>query len=493
MRRSDSILRNSVFIFLAKVIDLLAAIAGFVLVARILGVTGLGRYSFVIAYVSVFGLVVNLGIDHIIIREIARERKRLPAIIGAAVRLKLILLSFAAPLLAGGLLIYSKDQEIGWSILLLFIAMCGLRELFTVVSQAVFLGCERLEYRTITTFVFQLMRTAGIAGVLLARHSLIPLFGSILVPLFGSIIIADIVQAFWTVSIVKRRFGKPDLKVDKSEVWEFFKQVLPIGLAYGFAMAFLQLDILLLTPIRGEDEAGLFSSAYKIVSTLILVVVPMIWVLLPHLTKTFHNSRLALKREGEFYLKFIAGVMFPASALIAVYSTWLVTTAFGSDFASAGLVLTIVAPTLALRGVSYLFDLSLTAARKQVIMAVGAGTAFTAKLILELILIPNHGYIGAAWSTLGAELIAFVVVYTLVRRYVVKYSLWGALFKPTAAIGVTLLLLWWLKDMPLLGIPAGAVLFIALMLAFGTFNGDEREKIVSLIARKTGIVLPLKH
>ena len=476
MRRSDSIFRNSAFIFIAKIIDLMAAIAGFVLVARILGVAGLGRYSFVIAYVSVFGLVVNLGIDHIIIREIARDRDRLPSIIGAAIRLKILLLVLSAPLLIGGLFLFRLDGELKLSILLLFIAMCGLRELFTVISQAVFLGCERLEHRTSTTFVFQLMRTAGIAGVLLAGYGL--------APLFASIIIADIVQAYWTASIVKRRFAKPFLAVSRGEVWYFFKQTLPIGVAYGFYIAFLQLDILLLTVMKGDEEAGLFSSAYKVVSTLILVVVPMIWVLLPHLTKTFQRSIEALKREGELYLKFIAGLMFPAAALIGVYSTWIVVTAFGAEFAAAGLALAIVAPTLALRGISYLFDLSLTAARKQIYMTIGAGTAFFAKLILELILIPKYGFIGASWGTLGAEIIAFAVVYALVRRQVVKYSLWRALWKPAAAVCVTLVFLWWLKDSPLAGIPAGLAIFIGLTLAFGTFDREEREKITSLIVRK---------
>ncbi|MBC8205279.1 MAG: oligosaccharide flippase family protein, partial [FCB group bacterium] len=161
MNRSDSIFRNTAFIFIAKIIDLAAALAGFILVARYLGVDGLGRYSFVMAFVSVFGLVVNLGIDHIIIRESASSRQRLPVIIGAAIKLKVYLLMIMAPLLMGGLALFGLDAELKAGILLFAAALIVFREMFTIPAQAVFLGCERLEYRTITTFAFPLLRTGG--------------------------------------------------------------------------------------------------------------------------------------------------------------------------------------------------------------------------------------------------------------------------------------------------------------------------------------------
>ncbi len=478
MKRADSIFRNAVFIFAAKIIDTIAAVAGFILVARFLGVSGLGRYSFVIAFVSVFGLVANLGLDHIIIRESARRRDELPQILGAAVRLKLYFLIAVTLLIAGGLFLFGFDLELKLAIVFLFAAQIVLRELFTIVSQAVFLGLERLEYRTITTLAFQLLRLAGITTVLVLGYGL--------APLFATVILADIVQAYWTVSIINRRFTRPDLRVTRREVSYLFRQALPIGLAYGFTTAFLQLDILLLKWLRSDYENGIFSSAYRIVSTLILVAVPMIWVLLPHLTRTFHQSREKLQSEGEFYLKFIAGAMTALALVIGVFAGWIVTFAFGGEYAPAGIALAIVAPTLILRGVGYLFDLTLTAAEKQAMVAVGAGTALTVKFALEMALIPRYGYVGAAWGTLGAELAALAVVYALVRRHAARYSLWRILKGPVSA-GVVVLAVSLLIDFPpLWGIPLLIVLYGGLAFLTGTFNREEREIINSLLKRKAG-------
>ena len=483
MKRSDSILRNAFFIFAAKFIDTAAAIAGFILVARMLGVTGLGRYAFVIAFVSIFGLVVNLGIDHIIIREAARRRERLPQIVGAAVLLKGCMLIIVTLLIIGGLFIFGFDLELKLAILFLFAAQLVLRELFTVISHAVFLALERLEYRMITTFAFQILRLAGMTVVLLLGYGL--------APLFAVVIIADIVQAYWTMSIMRRRLVKPDLRAGWDEVSYLFRQSLPIGLAFGFTTAFFQLDILLLKWLRSDYENGLFSSAYRIVSTLILVAVPMIWVLLPHLTRTFNESREKMRSEGEFYLKFISGAMLSLAVVMGFYGSSLVTFAFGGEYAPAGIVLSIAAPTLLIRGVGYFFDLSLTAAEKQTMVAVGAGTAFFSKLALELILIPQYGYLGAAWGTLGAEAAALAVVYVLVRRYAAQYSLYRVLKGPVLAGSAALLLLWGLKPSPLAGIPLGMAVFAVLTVLSGTFNRQEREIINSLLRRKMDSALRL--
>jgi len=481
MRRSDSIFINTVFILAAKIIDVFAAAAVAILVARMLGVAGSGRFWFVVAYVSVFGVIVNIGLDHIIIRESARRREELPQILGASIKLKTFLLIILAPLLFGGLFVLNLDSELQYAIILLFIAQNFLRELLTVISQAVFLGLEKLKYRTVTTLAFQLIRVAGITIVLI--------LGGGLVPLFASVIFADLIQGVWTIKLVHKHFAKPDFSVSTKEVWALFREALPIGLAFGLTTAFLWLDTLLLKTMRGDYENGLFANSYRIISTLILVVIPMIWVLLPHLTRTFHQSIESLKKEGEFYLKCIAVVMIPLSVIIGFYATDLIIFLFGADFRPAGLALAIVAPTLALRSIWYLFDLSLTAAQKQKLVAVGAGTAFLSKLLLEIWLIPKMGFTGAAWGTLWADCLAFIVIFMLIRRYVVKYNPLIFLLKPGLAGILVLLLLFWIRLNPILGIPLTIVVYSLLVLVFGTFNRDERESIISLITRKIGGIL----
>lgn len=480
MRRSDSIFRNSWFFFAARLVDLISGIGGFILVAHFLGVTGLGDYSFIITFIVVLGLVVNLGIDHIIIRELARDRDSLPRLAGNAIKLKLRLLLIAAPLMAGGLFLFHPGRDVSIAIIFLFTAHLLLREVFTIVAHAVFLACEKMEYRASTTLVFQILRLAGIVIALVT--------GNGLKTIFATIIIADIVQALQTMHILKKHFGRLDFSGPKSEMWYLFKQALPMGIAFGFTNAFIQLDILLLKSFHGSEEVGIYSSAYRFVSQFVVIIIPLIWIVLPHLTRTYRDSREALKREGEFYLKVIAWLMFSAGLTMSVYSSWLIKI-FPSDYMTASVVLAIVAPTLIFRGLGYLFDLSFIAAEKQKMVALTAGIAFSVKLILELILIPKYGFRGAAWGTFSAEIIAFTCSYLLIRKYVVNYSLLRTAVKPLlAALLTSALLIFVLKPYPLIGIPLGFIVFTALVFLFGTFDKAERESIYSLIRRKAASI-----
>ena len=480
MRRSDSIFRNSWFFLAARLVDLISGIGGFILVAHFLGVAGLGDYQFVISFVMVLGFVVNLGIDHIIIRQLARDRDSLPRIAGNAVKLKFRLLILAAPLMAGGLFLFNTRYDVSVSIIFLFIAHLFLREVFTIITHAVFLACEKMEYRAYTTLVFQILRLAGIVTALVT--------GQGLKTIFATIIIADIIQAVQTMGILRKHFGKLDFSGPKSEMFYLFKESLPMGIAYGFTTAFFQLDILLLKSFHGSEEVGIYSSAYRFVSQFVIVIIPLIWVLLPHLTRTCRDSRAALKREGEFYLKVIAWIMFAAGLTMSVYSGWLIKI-FPSDFLAASVVLTIVAPALIFRGMGYLFDLSFIAAEKQKMVALTAGIGFTVKLILELILIPKFGYRGAAWGNFSAEIIVFTCSYLLIRQYVVDYSLLRTAAKPLlAAVLTSALLVFGLKPYPLIGIPLGFMVFTALVLLFGTFDKAERESIYSLVKRKAASI-----
>lgn len=479
MRRSDSILHNSLLFFTARVIDLSSGIVGFVLVARLLGVEGLGRYSFVIAFVSVLGLVVNLGMDHIIIRELSKDSSRLPFIIGAAVKLKARLLLITIPLLTGGIFVFHLDKELVLSSVFLFIAALFLREFYTVIPHAVFLALEKLEYRAYTTLVFQIVRLGGMAGALTAGWGL--------TGVFATAIIADLLQAAMAMMILKKLFAPPDYSISIEDIKGLFRQSLSLGFAFGFIAAFLQVDILLLRNMCGDYESGLFASAYRFISMIILVIVPVTWVLLPHLTRSFNFERENFLRESRFYLKGIAVVIFPAAIVLGVYSQWLQILFFGDAYSAAAPAMIIMTPTLIFRGLGYLFDLSFTAADKQKMTAVVAGTAFFVKIILDLILIPSYKHMGAAYGTLGAEIIAFIVSYILLIKNVGDIKIISTLYKPfTAGIIALASLVFLLPDYPVAGILFCAVIFIVLILLFGTFDRRERTNILALIERKAG-------
>src|SRR5437899_12398290 len=65
--------------------------------ARGLGQDGFGVYSFVGVYMFFAGFFVDLGMERVVTRELARAPVRIPALLGNAILLKLGLCAVAAP------------------------------------------------------------------------------------------------------------------------------------------------------------------------------------------------------------------------------------------------------------------------------------------------------------------------------------------------------------------------------------------------------------
>ncbi|MGP8321297.1 MAG: oligosaccharide flippase family protein [Methanosarcinaceae archaeon] len=66
--------------------------------ARYLGTAGFGKYRFVFAYLAFFSIITDLGLQQILVRDMAREPPTAPVLIGNAYAIRLLLTVFAVAL-----------------------------------------------------------------------------------------------------------------------------------------------------------------------------------------------------------------------------------------------------------------------------------------------------------------------------------------------------------------------------------------------------------
>ncbi|MBU0520227.1 oligosaccharide flippase family protein, partial [bacterium] len=143
MSRLESILRNAIFSVIARGIDVGVTFILAVVLARYLGPEGMGEYAYIIAFVAVFVPLIDLGLDHILIREIAHNKESAKTYVGAALLLKIIILFVLFPLGMLSAWLFA-DASIGLlAIFLCFLGTMVLREIPTVVGYAVFLAYEK--------------------------------------------------------------------------------------------------------------------------------------------------------------------------------------------------------------------------------------------------------------------------------------------------------------------------------------------------------------
>jgi len=140
-----------------------------------------------------------------------------------------------------------------------------------------------------------------------------------------------------------------------------------------------------------------------------------------------------------------------------------------------------------LYGLGHLACVGLSIAKKTMIMARNYITAGFANVILNVLFIPDHGFIAAAINTTAAYGILLAMNIISGRKYLPWLFPWRTLRNVTVAAGIMAALLWTgtLFIAPrlvslLLSVVIGAVIYGGSLLILGELTQSERARVVSL-------------
>ena len=185
------------------------------------------------------------------------------------------------------------------------------------------------------------------------------------------------------------------------------------------------LDKIMLGLFSTKTDVGLFENAEKIINVPIVVVAALGTVMLPHVT-----NLLSLKREKEarqyMDLSIFIVTAFSVCSMFMIWGTSSIVSVllWGKEFAPSGVIMNLLGITLIFLSIGdvarsqylipYKYD-------KVYIKSAFIGAAIN--IIVNILLIPRYGYIGASIGTIMAE--ASVCIYQLfkIRKHlpILKY------------------------------------------------------------------------
>ena len=76
MNTVQTIAKNTGVLFVANIITSILSLILVIYIARYLGDVIYGKYSFALVFTGMFGVLTNLGMDQLIIREVARDKSK---------------------------------------------------------------------------------------------------------------------------------------------------------------------------------------------------------------------------------------------------------------------------------------------------------------------------------------------------------------------------------------------------------------------------------
>jgi O-antigen/teichoic acid export membrane protein len=392
---------NSLWLVLARLGTQAVGLALAVLLARRLGEAGFGQYAWLAAVVALGNTVTTFGTDTLIIRELARDERAMPALLGAALWLQLALSAIwlvfvwlwppgtmASPALVGL-----------FSLSLIPLAL-------STVFSAALRARERMELYLALNLAVALAQLAGVA-VWVQSLADLPTLALVLAAANagGAVLAAELcVRAVPRFAV--------DWRVTGGIVGAILWAALPLALLTGFAIAYQRLGVFALSALAGEAATGWYSAAARLVEGLKLGHFAVFGALLPALSQAPAQTAQTARRAWIVLLAASTAL----ALIISLLAAPLVRLFYGDRYLPSIPALQILIWSLLPYSLSAYLSVRLVARNAEYILLAGTLLTFLVAVALQVWLIPLWGVTGACVGLVISECVLAVLLAAFSRR-----------------------------------------------------------------------------
>ena len=461
------IVRNSLFVFLARALETLIRIVLVAITARYLGVELFGEFAFIMAIAALLIPILDFGVERIIVREISIDIANADKYVSSALILRMV---FSIVLI---LAIITVTHMLHWDqrmALALFVATCSQIFLaFGIVFLGVFRSFERMEYDILLSFFHQLIKLTSIVVVVAYDLGLLSIF--------LAMALADLSKTVLQAITVSLKFFRPRLILNLNYCKLLLKEAYPIAIFAFLAMMSFKVDVFILKYFRGPVEISLFEIPHRIIMQIQILSMSIVIALFPLLSRLAKSSRSSLEYAYEKVFKVLLNLSLPITILIIIWAKEIIIAVFGKEYLDASLALQILVGTLSSLFLTSLMNFTLISIGKQTLTIVSIVICFCVNLLLDLLLVPKYGYLGASVGTLAAYLCFFCTALYFTSKNVCNIPIISIAYK-TIVCGIIMILgCITFKSGNLLGLALGIIsgifCYILTMIALKTFTREE--------------------
>lgn len=373
------------------------------LLARRFGVEGYGDFIKITTYVAFFFLLADFGLNAVYLQKQKEEHA-----FGALVGLRLIGGIFLVFLSLAILAFLPKGESQGYTNIVRFGIVLFAPAIFfqAMITSANAVFQKHLRYDFAAYAI-----AAGMAVSLLVLFMLLRISTSAAV--VGSLTLLSGSAATALVSFmgVKRLEHALTVSYSPAHTAPLLVAAVPLGLTLLFTIIYGHIDSVILTLTRNTTEVGIYGLAYKVFEFFLVLPTFFMNVMYPLMLRT-ENKKQIIKKSFFFLLL--------VSCLLSLV-TWFSAPLLGeiqSGFAASTPALRVLSLSLPFFFISALCMWALIALNKQMLLVFIYGGVMILNVALNAWLIPDWGYMAAAWITLISEGLVLLVSGSFLLRYI---------------------------------------------------------------------------
>lgn len=366
-------------------------------VARYLGPEQFGLYNYAIAFASVFNTAANLGLNSIVIRNIVREPSSKNEILGTAFTLKLIA-QIAALILA-------------------VIIICLLRPNNSLTHWLVGIVTAGMIFEAFNVIDFWFQSQVQSKYTVLAQNVGFGLTS------FGKIMLLNM-QAplimfawIWSAEIALGAVGLViayQCKGHFLKAWRFsfscakglLKDSWTLILSSVMVIVYMRIDQIMLGQMLGDQAVGIYSVAVKISELWYFVPFVIANSFFPSIVKTKQTNEDLYYNQIQNLFYLLSLLAYVVAILVTLKSNQIITLLYGDGYAQASSILIIHIWTGLFASLGFVRGLWIISEGLMMYAFASSAGGACINIVLNYFFIPKFGVIGAAISTVIAQIFA---------------------------------------------------------------------------------------
>jgi O-antigen/teichoic acid export membrane protein len=459
---------NTAVLLGADVARLLTGLLLTPIIARVLGSTQLGQFTYVMSVVGILGVIGDFGLSAFYVRQAQRETS--PALAGTVLGTRIVLGS----LVAAGLALYAvRYADRSLVELLLLGSLLLALGIFPGFVTAALRARELMIYEAMVKVVGVAISTAGGIVAVVAGWGVV----GVLWVMVGTNI-ATLVASIW---LAVQYAPRPALRQHLAAYQDTLRGAWPFASLAILVVVYFRIDSLMLFAMKGQAALGQYGAAYRFMEAGLLLPLTLAGAALPAVARLLSERTAEVLRASTRAIQFLTVISIPAAVFGAIFAPQFVTALYGPAFTEAAGVFQILVFTLIAVFASSVTSGLITASPRPEVNTYIAAVMVLLNIGLNLLLIPRWSGSGAAIATVATETAGLLLGTFYIRRRIAPLAYGAALIKPTLATAAVALVA---VRYPLLAaLPVYAAAYVALLWAVHGVSREDVDFLRALLRR----------
>jgi O-antigen/teichoic acid export membrane protein len=413
-RTGEQAIGNTLLRAIGEVIGKLASLALFAAMGRKLGQSGLGVFTFGLAFVQIATIPVDFGLDWYLLRQVAADRSLSDPLFARVFSGKLLL---SIPTAIGTVLVVGW---LGYDVSTrdtVYVLTAGF--VFDSLARVIFSMFMAVERSGLLAVTVVLQRGFVAAAGLLALHQ-----GLGVVTVAGCYTAGSLLSLFVAAGLLVWQIERPRMTIRLRGYGRLLVASLPFAVQDVFGVLLFKLDAVILSLMGTTVAVGRYGAAYRLFEATFFIHVSLGGAFAAMYTYLGPCTVPSIGAVFQRSMSFALIALVPLGVVFGLLPAQTARLVYGPNFSQAGADLRLLAPTVVLIGLvtlSTILIVSRTNARRVLWLT---GQMSLLNVLLNVALIPSLADRGSATAMLVTEAVFLAMVLVLAARLAGGINWW---------------------------------------------------------------------